>query len=370
MPYDPNNPPEKISKLSPKKQRQWVAVFNSAFKSGADEASAHKQAWGAVKKDDTLSALTSFNTDVQKMGIVSDARKLISGKTPGATPKPSVSGMGHREAQIGEVREWGGKKMKKVGPDKWVPVTDGAKKSPKASGIGSKMSKYENLPAPTLYSEAKMDSKTGEMVVTGKHRGKKLQTIRVKPDDVDKMPTAWKRHMLQIASSLNDDAWKDVINKIKAGRSMEAEQLRAFSKAVASGSVEKSKKKDSVEEAISAQLENIEEAPKVDVSEPGGARAMALALSRIFGGWKGGCRLSPSANRLSMYHMTVFCADGKELGERILQMKQHLLTDGYKEESEGIFRNGNRSVFQGRSYSRRKGNKPLAFMITVDIKNK
>jgi cation transport regulator ChaB len=50
MPYDINKPPAKIKKLPKKKQRQWIKVFNSASDRGADEGSAHAQAWAAVKK--------------------------------------------------------------------------------------------------------------------------------------------------------------------------------------------------------------------------------------------------------------------------------------------------------------------------------
>ncbi len=50
MPFDPNNPPEKVKSLSPKKQRQWVRVFNSCWSEHADEARCHAMAWGAVKK--------------------------------------------------------------------------------------------------------------------------------------------------------------------------------------------------------------------------------------------------------------------------------------------------------------------------------
>ena len=50
MPFDPDNPPEKVSKLSAKKQRQWAHVFNSCFEEHGDDALCHKMAWGTVKK--------------------------------------------------------------------------------------------------------------------------------------------------------------------------------------------------------------------------------------------------------------------------------------------------------------------------------
>jgi cation transport regulator ChaB len=46
--YDPDSPPDKVKHLPAKAQRQWVHVYNSAVDDGADEESAHKQAWGTV----------------------------------------------------------------------------------------------------------------------------------------------------------------------------------------------------------------------------------------------------------------------------------------------------------------------------------
>ncbi len=48
MPYE--KPPEKIKNLSEKKQRQWVAVFNSCWDEHSDDEKCHAMAWGAVKK--------------------------------------------------------------------------------------------------------------------------------------------------------------------------------------------------------------------------------------------------------------------------------------------------------------------------------
>lgn len=50
MPFDLNNPPDKIRKLSPKKQRQFFHVYNSCWEKNADEKTCHMQAWGVVKK--------------------------------------------------------------------------------------------------------------------------------------------------------------------------------------------------------------------------------------------------------------------------------------------------------------------------------
>jgi hypothetical protein len=48
MPFDPDNPPEKIRKLSEKKQRQWVSVFNSCWKKHHSDEQCHKISWGVV----------------------------------------------------------------------------------------------------------------------------------------------------------------------------------------------------------------------------------------------------------------------------------------------------------------------------------
>jgi cation transport regulator ChaB len=46
--YDPSSPPDKVSHLPEKSQRQWVHVYNTAVDNGDDEETAHKKAWGAV----------------------------------------------------------------------------------------------------------------------------------------------------------------------------------------------------------------------------------------------------------------------------------------------------------------------------------
>lgn len=204
MPYDPDNPPAKVRKLSTKKQRQWVNSFNSAWEKYGDEARAHKIAWGSVKKDSE---------------VVEDLLRL------------SKSLICKEEEAVEEMAE-------QIQSD-----------AESAAGVGDTAPEEEKIPIET----------------------------------------------------------------------------------------------------------------------PEGAKAMALALSRIFGGWRGGCRLSPSANRADAHHLTVFCADSKEMGDRLIHLKDHLTSQGYKEIAEGVFRNGNKSVYQGRSYTRR-GGRPLAFMVTVEIR--
>ena len=60
MPYDPSNPPEKISHLPAKVQRQWVHVFNSCMEEHGDEGKCHTMANGVVKQDKALA--TAFKT--------------------------------------------------------------------------------------------------------------------------------------------------------------------------------------------------------------------------------------------------------------------------------------------------------------------
>ena len=58
MPYDPDNPPDKLKSLSKKKKRQWVHVYNQCSKDGGSESKCHQIAWGVAKKatiDDSIS---------------------------------------------------------------------------------------------------------------------------------------------------------------------------------------------------------------------------------------------------------------------------------------------------------------------------
>ena len=50
MPFDVNNPPDKLKGLPAKQQRQWVEVFNSCWDKHQDDETCHKMAWGVVKK--------------------------------------------------------------------------------------------------------------------------------------------------------------------------------------------------------------------------------------------------------------------------------------------------------------------------------
>ena len=51
MPYDIKNPPSKLRKLSARKKRQWIHVYNSCWKqSPGNEARCHAMAWGTVNK--------------------------------------------------------------------------------------------------------------------------------------------------------------------------------------------------------------------------------------------------------------------------------------------------------------------------------
>lgn len=51
MPYDAiSELPDAVKKLSKKKQRQWMAVWNSSHEAGDDEGTSFAKAWGAVKE--------------------------------------------------------------------------------------------------------------------------------------------------------------------------------------------------------------------------------------------------------------------------------------------------------------------------------
>lgn len=52
MPYDPENPPEKLEGhgFSAKQKKQWVEVFNSCWKKNHDEGLCHAEAWSVANK--------------------------------------------------------------------------------------------------------------------------------------------------------------------------------------------------------------------------------------------------------------------------------------------------------------------------------
>ena len=389
MPYDLNNPPEKLKNLSASKKRQWIHVYNDAYAAGDSEEKAHKKAWGAVNKDAVVE-LQSFCSAVEKAGLMSTVRNLVGGKAPKPAsttpPKPggAPSGASGRRRQIGNTwqndpnnpgkqvqRTASGKLEYRDTPTQGKPNDAGkpSVKDPKAVELkpdggapSAGMKKFEDQYPVERFSgkDAKAvfdkDPKSGEQYVSiSSTFNGKPQKARIKLSDVGKLSTTWQKHLTQIAASLPDD-WANAL--LKADQ--ELAYLQTFSKAVSAGTLCKEEEEEEPSECP--------DEPVVDVSTPAGARAMALGLSRIFGGWKGGCRLSPSANRTNMYHITIMCKTPGALGKRILQLKNHLIRQGYREESEGIFSIGQKKVYQGRSYSRRKGNSPLAFMVTVEDK--
>lgn len=75
MPFDPNNPPAKVSKLPAKKQRQWVHVFNSCYEKHGDDAKCHKMAWGAVKAGKTSCDEIAEHIDWGEMVEKMEARR-------------------------------------------------------------------------------------------------------------------------------------------------------------------------------------------------------------------------------------------------------------------------------------------------------
>ena len=79
MPFDPKNPPEKIRKLSDKKQRQWIAVFNSCYGEHADDEKCHKMAWGAVKTahmEERIQAMTKRVASGVEAGFLEDIKAV------------------------------------------------------------------------------------------------------------------------------------------------------------------------------------------------------------------------------------------------------------------------------------------------------
>jgi cation transport regulator ChaB len=151
------------------------------------------------------------------------------------------------------------------------------------------------------------------------------------------------------------------------------DELAVFAGMVSSVNIDKDSDSDSdsssdfSDDSSDTELSDaVAAAETVPVNTPEGARAMAIALTRMFGGWRGGCRISPSATRGNAYHITVFSENEKDFGKKILSMRNQLMAQGFKEVGEGVFHNGLKTVHMGRSYGR-KGRCPLAFMATVQV---
>lgn len=146
------------------------------------------------------------------------------------------------------------------------------------------------------------------------------------------------------------------------------EELALFAGMISKGSDSSSDdSSDFSDDSSDTELSNaVAAADTVPVNTPEGARAMAIALTRMFGGWRGGCRISPSATRGNAYHITVFSENESDFGKKILLMRNKLLEQGFKEVGEGVFHNGMKTIHMGRSYGR-KGRCPLAFMATVQV---
>ena len=379
MPYDINNPPEKLRKLSDKKKRQWVSVFNSCYDKHGDEARCHKMAWGVVGKsvdcDNGITGLSDFMDFIVKMAPVG---------IPGAR-----GNLGSGE-QWHEIESLPGYVVRYVGQGKDRKMIKKPKSGSKgvSKPVGGKMSKHEGFPPVSIVYGMTLDPETGTFLITAKFRGK-TQKLRIKPDDIKKLPNDWQTLLTpesfgeakmdsntgsMVASteiegkkidlkfnpddaSKLPDNWQKHFIRVASSKHVDGilKYLHAFSDAVKSGKINKAKKKEETGDAEA----------KIDITTPGGARAMALTLTRLFGGWNGGCRLSPSANRVDTYHVSVFCETPQELGQRILDLQSYLTAEGYNEVSEGVYSHGNKAVFVGRSYSRKKGKRPLVFMITV-----
>lgn len=74
MPYSVDKPPRKVRKLSAKKQRKFVHVYNSCHARGYDTARCHRMAWGAVKKDCAVDMLADFNESAVEKALKNPKR--------------------------------------------------------------------------------------------------------------------------------------------------------------------------------------------------------------------------------------------------------------------------------------------------------
>jgi hypothetical protein len=87
MPFNPSKPPvgkiNGLSKLSDKKQRQWVHVFNSSLSGGDSEETAIKKAWGATKSSKEAQMKTA---EKLKAGFEKIAREDVYESTVGLSP--------------------------------------------------------------------------------------------------------------------------------------------------------------------------------------------------------------------------------------------------------------------------------------------
>lgn len=77
MPFDVDNPPDKVKGLSKNKQRQWVEVFNSCWKEHHDDKKCHMMAWGVVKKEGSMSRFTKIAAKVVKASFRDDAKYAL-----------------------------------------------------------------------------------------------------------------------------------------------------------------------------------------------------------------------------------------------------------------------------------------------------
>lgn len=80
MPFNVDNPPDKIKSLSSKKQRQWVEVFNSCWKKHHDDAKCHAMAWGVAKKasvEDEEDVGHNDKYECPGCGLMAAAREIL-----------------------------------------------------------------------------------------------------------------------------------------------------------------------------------------------------------------------------------------------------------------------------------------------------
>lgn len=108
MPYDVNNPPEKVRGLSENKQRQWVEVFNSCFEKHGDEELCSKEAWGVTGgwKDKENKEFTSEEIEVAEAFITKEVGLKIEIKMLEQEAEAELSREGTEELDELELSNW------------------------------------------------------------------------------------------------------------------------------------------------------------------------------------------------------------------------------------------------------------------------
>jgi hypothetical protein len=142
MPYDLDNPPDKIKNLSPKKQRQFIHVYNSCWDKNHDEELCHKQAWGVTggsedDSDEGKEEKKSFNVTsfkkVSKKEKQIEIAKLLLGDEVVSSLRDELQSI-HKKAEMGYGTDPFGVDQQEFNP---VPESSEAVKEELAESVGS-----------------------------------------------------------------------------------------------------------------------------------------------------------------------------------------------------------------------------------------